>query len=149
MVTAVDVLEDIKKLDYMMELFHTKEYVIVAPSRYMNGGKRFAGKLLNRTLSRLASVSLHYLTGLPIHDATNGSKLYRKSFIDSITIESTMGWVIALEITVKAHMAGALMTEVPTVQFERAKGTSKFKLLKWLPSYLRWYFVAIKHRFLV
>ena len=69
------------------------------------------------------------------------------SFLDSIVIESTMGWAIALEITVKAHIAGALMTEIPTVQFERAKGTSKFKLFKWLPSYLRWYFVAIKNHF--
>ena len=86
MVTAVDIPEDIKKLDYMLELFYTRNYTIVATSRYMKGGKRFAGKFLNRTLSRLAGVSLYYLAGLPIHDATNGSKLYRKSFIDSITI---------------------------------------------------------------
>ena len=146
-VTAVDLLEDLKKTDEMAGLLYEKGYAIVAPSRYMDGGERHDGKLLNRALSRLAGLTLHFLTRIPIHDATNGSKMYRKSFLESLTIESARGWEIALEITVKAHAAGKTMAEIPIIQARRTKGASKFKLLKWLPRYLRWYWFAIAHSF--
>ncbi len=146
-VTAVDLLEDLKKTDEMTALFYEKNYTIVAPSRYMKGGERHDGKLLNRTLSRTAGLTLYFLTRLPIHDATNGSKMYRKSFLDSITLESTRGWEIALEITVKAHAAGKSMVEIPVIQQARTKGVSKFKMLKWLPRYLRWYWFAVRNSF--
>lgn len=148
MVTAVDLFEDIIKIDEMVKLLYESRYAIVAPSRYMLGGKRLAGRFLNRTLSRLAGLSLYYLTRMPIHDATNGSKLYRKSFIDSITIESTRGWEVALEITVKAHAAKMPMIEIPIVHSKRKVGGSKFKLIKWLPHYLYWYWFAVKNTWL-
>src|SRR5947209_3704588 len=43
---------------------------VVAGSRYARGGRQEGGPLVKRTLSRLAGLSLHYLAGLPIHDAT-------------------------------------------------------------------------------
>ena len=148
MMTAIDLLDDIKKIDAMAELFYEKKYAVVSPSRYMIGGERHAGTFLQKSLSRLAGVSLHYFVGMPITDATNGSKLFRKSFLDSLNIESTVGWSVALEIIVKAHIAGESMIEIPTVQRKRKFGESKFQILKWLPHYLRWYIFAIKHRFL-
>ena len=115
------------------------------------GSKQTLGRATNVAtcldLSRLAGLTLYFLTQLPIHDATNGSKMYRKSFLDSITLESARGWEIALEITVKAHAAGKSMTEIPVIQQARTKGVSKFKMLKWLPRYLRWYWFAITHSF--
>lgn len=149
MVTAVDLFEDVKKLDEMLTLFYGGGYTIVAPSRYMKGGTRNSGMFIHRIFSRLAGVSLFYLTGLPIHDATNGSKLYRKSFLDSIVIESTTGWTIALEITVKAYGAGEPMVEIPITHPERRGGKSKFKLFTWLPQYLYWYLFALKNNFKV
>jgi dolichol-phosphate mannosyltransferase len=32
---------------------------------------------------------------------------------------------------------------VPTVWRERARGASRFRLLKWLPAYWRWYCYAL------
>lgn len=148
MIIAVDLLEDVKKIDEMLEILHKGGYSIVAPSRYMKGGERFAGKLLHRWLSRLASLSLYYLAGIPIHDATNGSKMLRKSFLDSINIESHKGWEIGLELTVKAAALKQPMTEIPVMQYRRKAGKSKFKLLKWLPAYLHWYWFAIKNNFM-
>jgi len=144
MVSMVDLLEDIKKLDSMLSLFNRGGYAIVAPSRYMNGGSRTSGGFVQRMLSRLASVSLYHLTGLPIHDPINASKLYRKSFLDSVRIQSATGWTIALELTVKAHRAGERVAEIPIVQRERQGGKSKFTLLKLLPQYLYWYWFALK-----
>ena len=33
----------------------------------------------------------------------------------------------------------ARIGEVPALWFERKHGTSRFRVLKWLPAYLRWY----------
>ena len=37
---------------------------------------------------------------------------------------------------------GWRVAEVPALWFERKHGTSRFKVLKWLPAYLRWYAYA-------
>ncbi len=60
---------------------------VVAGSRYMRGGRQEGGPLLKRTLSRLAGISLHYLAGLPIHDATNNFRAFSRRVIEQIPIE--------------------------------------------------------------
>jgi dolichol-phosphate mannosyltransferase len=42
-------------------------------------------------------------------------------------------------MTVKAHLAGLRVAEVPTTWRDRTAGESRFRLRKWLPYYLRWY----------
>jgi hypothetical protein len=82
-----------------------------------------------------------------VHDPTNSFKAYKKSFLDSERIQSTAGFVLGLELTVKAHLAGKRVEEVPVVWTDRSAGTSRFRLWKWLPHYLKWYFVALCGRF--
>lgn len=142
---AVDLPEDLALTDQLMALFYSG-YDIVSPSRYMAGGTRDSGKWHMRLLSRIASWTLYYLAGIPLHDATNGSKLYRRSFLTSITLESRVGWCIALELIAKAHRHGLRMVEVPSTQKPRAAGASKFKVLRWLPGYLHWYSYALLTR---
>jgi hypothetical protein len=84
---------------------------------------------------------------VPIHDATNNFKLYRRDFLDSVTIESTGGFELALELTAKAARSGRRMAEVPTTWRDRTAGESRFNLRMWLPKYLRWYFHALRGRF--
>jgi glycosyltransferase involved in cell wall biosynthesis len=119
---------------------------VVAASRYMRGGRQIGGPLVKRTLSRLAGLSLHWLAGVPTHDPTNNFKLYRRDFLDSVTIESEAGFELALELTVKATIAGRRVAELPTVWRDRTAGQSNFKLRKWLPHYLRWYLAALRAR---
>jgi glycosyltransferase involved in cell wall biosynthesis len=119
---------------------------VVAASRYMRGGRQIGGPLVKRTLSRAAGLSLHWLAGVPTHDPTNNFKLYRRDFLDSITIESEAGFELALELTVKATIAGRRVAELPTVWRDRTAGQSNFKLRKWLPHYLRWYVAALRAR---
>ena len=64
-------------------------------------------------------------------------KMYRKSIFNNIKIESTDGFKYSLEIVLKAFKKGYKITEIPTVWKDREKGESNFKLLKWLPNYIK------------
>jgi dolichol-phosphate mannosyltransferase len=119
---------------------------VVAASRYMRGGRQEGGPPLKRLLSRIAGLTLHWFAGVPTHDATNNFKLYSRRFLDATTIESTAGFELALELTVKATLAGRRVAEVPTVWRDRTAGESNFKLRKWLPHYLHWYMTAFRGR---
>ena len=119
---------------------------VVSASRYMRGGHQFGGPLLKRLMSRTAGLTLHWFAGVPTHDPTNNFKLYSRRFLESTTIESTAGFELALELTVKATIAGRRVAEVPTTWRDRTAGKSNFKLRKWLPHYLHWYWVAFRGR---
>jgi hypothetical protein len=97
-------------------------------------------------MSRFAGLSLHWFGGVPVHDATSNFRLYRRSFLDSITIESRAGFELALELTVKATLAGRQLAEVPTTWRDRTSGHSNFRLRQWLPEYLHWYALAFRGR---
>jgi hypothetical protein len=112
---------------------------VVAGSRYVRGGGQIGGPRLKRTLSQLAGLSLHWVAGLPIHDATSNFRLYSRRLLDAVTIESTAGFELALELTVKAQRLGFRLAEVPTVWRDRTAGESRFRMWQWMPHYLRWY----------
>jgi len=119
---------------------------VVAGSRYVRGGRQIGGPRLKSLMSRVAGLSLHWFAGVPVHDATSNFRLYRRSFLDSVTIESRAGFELALELTVKATLAGRPMAEVPTTWRDRTSGQSNFRLRKWLPEYMRWYAHAFRGR---
>jgi len=121
---------------------------VVAGSRYCRGGGQVGGPLLKRTLSRLAGVSLHYLTGLPTRDATNNFRAYSRRVIEQIPIEGEASFALALELTVKSYWRGWTVREVPTMWRDRTTGQSRFRLFAWLPHYLRWYLRAIRKTWL-
>lgn len=122
-------------------------YDIVCGSRYMKGGGQIGAPLIKSFLSRMAGLSLRVLTGIPTYDISNSFKLYSRRVIDSVTIESTGGFEIGLEILVKAYIKGFKIAEVPVVWKERETGKSNFKLTKWLPKYLKWYFYLLAKRY--
>jgi glycosyltransferase involved in cell wall biosynthesis len=120
---------------------------VVSASRYMRGGRQMGGPFLKRLLSRVAGLTLHWFGGVATHDPTNNFKLYRRDFLDTVTIESKAGFELALELTVKATLAGRRVAEVPTTWRDRTAGESRFRLRQWLPHYLHWYLVALRGRF--
>jgi glycosyltransferase involved in cell wall biosynthesis len=121
---------------------------VVAGSRYVRGGRQEGGPLLKRTLSRLAGVSLHFLAGLPIRDATNNFRAYSRRVIEEIPIEGQASFALALELTLKAHWRKWRVAEVPTTWRDRTVGQSRFKVFAWLPHYLHWYFMALRRAWL-
>jgi glycosyltransferase involved in cell wall biosynthesis len=116
---------------------------LVAASRYMPGGRQEGGPWLKGLLSAAAGRSLHRLAGLPVSDATSAFRMYRRAMLEALPLESRHGFELGLEITVKAFLAGYRLTEIPTVWRDRRHGTSNFRLLRWLPRYLRWYWLAL------
>lgn len=141
LVTMADSSDDLRDVDAMYRRFEFAD--VVCGSRYMAGGRQMGGPLIKRTLSRLAGVSLWWLCRIPTHDVTNSFKMYRRSFVQAIRIESHGGFEIGMELTVKAYKMGYRISEVPTVWRDREGGQSNFKLWSWLPSYLKWYFYAL------
>ena len=121
---------------------------VVAASRYMSGGHQVGGPPLKRLMSRTAGLTLHWFAGVATHDPTNNFKLYARRYLDTVTIESTAGFELALELTVKATIAGRRVAEIPTTWRDRTAGKSNFKLRKWLPNYLHWYWAAFRARWL-
>jgi dolichol-phosphate mannosyltransferase len=120
---------------------------VVSASRYMKGGHQLGGPPLKRLMSRTAGLTLHWFAAVPTHDPTNNFKLYSRRFLDTVTIESTAGFELALELTVKATLARRRIAEVPTTWRDRTAGQSNFRLRKWLPHYLHWYWAAFRGRF--
>jgi glycosyltransferase involved in cell wall biosynthesis len=53
---------------------------------------------------------------------------------------------LAIELSVKADLAGRRLAELPTTWRDRTAGESRFKLRAWLPLYLRWYLTLFRGR---
>ncbi|HUG30643.1 MAG TPA: glycosyltransferase family 2 protein [Candidatus Limnocylindria bacterium] len=145
LISMADGSDDPKAVDRMVELARSGADVVSA-SRYMKGGRQVGGPPLKRLMSRAAGLTLHWFARVPTHDPTNNFKLYSRRFLESTTIESTAGFELALELTVKATLAKRRVAEIPTTWRDRTAGQSNFKLRKWLPHYLHWYRVAFFRR---
>jgi dolichol-phosphate mannosyltransferase len=143
LVVMADLSDDLRAVLPMHRLLEEGNDVVCA-SRYMPGGRQIGGPRLKNFLSRTAGKSLHLLTGLPTHDVTNSFKMYRTSFLRSLSLESSGGFEIGMEIVVKAFVGGARIAEVPSTWTDRVAGKSRFRLWRWLPSYLRWYLYAFR-----
>ncbi len=112
---------------------------VVSGSRYMRGGSQVGGPPLKSALSKAAGVSLKILTGIGTWDATTNFRGYSKRFLDAIEIESGHAFSLGLELTLKAHLLGFKVDEVPSSWIERSHGKSRFRVGPWLPEYLRYY----------
>lgn len=143
LVTMADASDDLDDIARMLEKIEHGGYDLVAGSRYMRGGRQLGGPALKTFLSRNAGRSLHLLAGLPTSDPTSAFKMYRRSLLERLDLQSAQGFEISLEITVKAFLAGGRIGEVPTTWRDREQGQSNFRLMKWLPHYLRWYRLAL------
>jgi len=112
---------------------------IVCASRFLPGGTMEGCPWLKATLVRTAAFTLYNFAALPTKDPTSGFRMFSRRVIDRIEIESNEGFCYSIELLVKAHRLGWRVGEVPARWFERKHGASRFRVLKWLPAYLRWY----------
>jgi len=146
LVMMADLSDDFRCVEPMLTLVEQGADVACA-SRYSPGGKQVGGPFVKGLLSKMAGLSLNALTGLPTRDPTNSFKAYKKSYLDQTPIESSAGFCLGLELTVKAHFGGGQVSEVPAHWYDRTAGQSRFLLRQWLPHYLRWYAWALRRRF--
>jgi dolichol-phosphate mannosyltransferase len=145
LVVMGDLSDDLSIVDSMFNKIQ-EGFDVVCGSRYMRGGRQIGGPLFKGFLSRMAGLSLYYLAGVPTHDISNSFKMYTKNVLRSIEIESNGGFELGMEIVVKAFLRGFKITEIPSTWRDRSAGHSRFRLWKWLPHYLHWYFFAFKKK---
>lgn len=146
-VMMADVSDDFSRVGEMVARVEAGADIVCA-SRYMPGGRQIGGPRIKSLMSRVAGVTLHWFSGLPTRDPTNSFKAYSRDFLRRTRIESPAGFALAMELTVKAHFGGGRVEEVPATWRGRTKGASRFRLFSWLPLYLRWYFWALRQRWL-
>jgi glycosyltransferase involved in cell wall biosynthesis len=144
LVTMADLSDSLEIVDGMYRLI-CEGYDLVCGSRYTKGGKQVGGPFLKKIFSRMAGVTLHYLTRIPTHDVTNSFKMYSRKLLDRLNIESTGGFELGMELAVKAYTDGMCITELPSTWYDRTAGISSFKMWEWIPHYLHWYFYGIKN----
>jgi len=140
-VTMADGSDDPEQIDQLCKLVD-RGVVIAAASRYMSGGQQIGGPMLKSTLSRLAGLSLYWFGRVGTRDATNSFKAYSTDFVRDVGIDSDTGFEIGIELVAKAKRLRLRVAEIPTIWLERAKGTSSFQVMSWLPRYLQWYCFA-------
>jgi len=144
-VTMADGCDDARQIDELARLVE-RGVAVAAASRYMAGGQQVGGPVLKGTLSRAAGRSLRILAHVGTRDATNSFKAYSTEFVREVGIDSRDGFEIGIELTAKAKRLGLPVAEIPTIWLDRQAGVSNFKVVKWIPSYLRWYRFAFGPR---
>ena len=112
---------------------------VVCASRFMPGGAMVGCPPLKAALVRSANFTLRHFARLPSTDASNGFRMFSRRVIDRIAVESNAGFCYSIELLVKVHRLGWRVAEVPVRWYERRHGESRFRVLRWLPAYLRWY----------
>jgi dolichol-phosphate mannosyltransferase len=130
-----------RRIDGMVEKAEQGCDIVVA-SRFVPGGCMIGAPWLKGFLVRGASFTLYHLARLPVRDPSNGLRLFSRRVIDEIAVESDSGFCYSIELLVKCHRLGWPIGEVPIEWYERTAGQSRFRVMKWLPKYLRWYFYA-------
>jgi dolichol-phosphate mannosyltransferase len=144
-VTMADGCDDPRQIDDLARLVD-RGVAVAAASRYMPGGQQVGGPILKGMLSKAAGRSLRILAHIGTRDATNSFKAYRTEFVRAVGIDSRDGFEIGLELTAKAKRMRLPVAEVPTIWLDRQAGMSNFKLMQWIPVYLRWYRFAFGPR---
>jgi dolichol-phosphate mannosyltransferase len=144
-VTMADGCDDPGQIDDLVRLVE-RGIVVAAASRYMAGGQQVGGPAVKGLLSGLAGRSLRLLAHVGTRDATNSFKAYSTAFVREVGIDSRNGFEIGIELTAKAKRLGRPVAEIPTIWLDRQAGESRFRLARWLPSYLHWYRFAFGRR---
>ncbi len=122
---------------------------VVCPSRFIPGGKMVGCRWQKAFLVRLVAFCLHFFGRLPVHDPTNGFRLFSRRLLNSVLIESTLGFTYSIELLAKCHRLGWKIVELPALWFERSHGSSRFKVFRWASAYLRWFLYIFASTYLV
>ncbi len=144
-VTMADGCDDARQIDDLVRLVE-RGVAVAAASRYMAGGQQVGGPYLKGVLSKAAGRSLRLLARVGTRDATNSFKAYSTEFIRQVGIESRDGFEIGIELTAKAKRLRLPVAEIPTIWLDRQAGVSNFRVVQWIPAYLRWYRFAFGPR---
>ena len=129
-------------LDQMYLAFKKKNDVVVA-SRFITGGSMKGCPFIKSILVRTASSTLYFFSSIPVGDASNGFRLFSRRLLNTVSVESKVGFAYSLELLAKCNRLKLKIAEIPAQWEERSEGSSRFQILRWLPEYLRWYLYGL------
>jgi dolichol-phosphate mannosyltransferase len=100
---------------------------LVLGSRYVDGGGIENWGSLRRAISRGGSAYARAALGVSVRDLTGGFKVFRRSVLEAIELESisSLGYAFQVETTYRAIRAGFRVVEVPIRFTDRRVGDSK------------------------
>jgi len=118
----------------------------VSCTRYAYGGRRDRDSFTQKILSKVGNTLFRMLSGSVFTDLTTGFKMFRRSILNKIKLESdSVSWAIVFEMAIKAQAARMKLGEVPIISSDRKYGKSTFSLGPWFKEYLKWFFWGVKH----
>ena len=133
---------NINIIDQMYSEFKKDNDIVVA-SRFIKGGSMRGCPLIKSILVRVASSTLYFFSSIPARDASNGFRLFSRKLLKTVNIESKVGFAYSLELLAKCNRLKLKISEIPAQWEERSEGSSRFRIFKWLPQYLKWYFYGL------
>lgn len=134
---------NIQYFDDMISIMSKNNLDILCPDRFISGGEIINPPFFKFLLARVVNLSLYYLANMPTKDSTNGFRFFSRKLVDNIQIVSNEGFTYSIEYLIKGIKKGYRVSNYPAKWKERSKGESRFMILKWARSYLKWYFIAI------
>ncbi len=96
-------------------------------SRWVPGGSVVNWPLRRELLSRGGNLYVRLLLGVKVRDATAGFRLFRRSTLEKVDLESveSTGYVFQTDMVTRTLAAGLTVREVPIEFVERVRGDSK------------------------
>ena len=121
-----DFSHDPKYLPRLLEAA-SEEVDLAIGSRYVQGVNVINWPMSRLLLSWYANKYAHWVTGLPLKDATSGFKCFRREVLEAIDFDrvGSTGYTFQIEMDYRAWKKGFRLREVPIVFTDRAEGQSK------------------------
>ncbi|HSE07955.1 MAG TPA: polyprenol monophosphomannose synthase [Nocardioidaceae bacterium] len=100
---------------------------LVLGSRWVPGGSVVNWPWTRRALSRGGNLYTRLLLGIPVRDATGGFRLFRRTTLEKIDLDSvqSVGYCFQADLAWRTVEAGLRVREVPIEFIERIRGESK------------------------
>jgi dolichol-phosphate mannosyltransferase len=114
-----------EQLQLLLEALESADLVI--GSRWVPGGSVVNWPLNREMLSRGGNLYVRLLLGISVRDATAGFRLFRRTTLEKIDLDSVQstGYVFQTDMVARTLAAGLVVKEVPIEFVERIRGDSK------------------------
>ena len=117
---------------------------LVLGSRYKSGVNVVNWPMSRLLLSFFANKYVHWVTWMPLTDATGGFKCFRRSVLEAVDLGDVRsnGYAFQIEMSFRAYRKGFRVREIPIVFVDRIEGQSKMnkKIVReaiWMVPWLR------------